>query len=101
MQVFLAAFIGGLALAAGSIAGRVVLSLGFGFIAYAGISTALSGLKSLVLSNIGAAPDIVFQILAVTKVGVSINMIFSAIAVRLVLNGLTSGVVTRFVAKGA
>jgi hypothetical protein len=99
MPVFLAALIGGLAAAAGSIAGRVLLGLGFSFVAYAGIDAAVGALKAQFYTEIALLPAVSIQILGLLKVGVAVNMFFSALAGRLVIMGLTSGVITRLIAK--
>ncbi len=98
MPTFVAALLGGLAASAGSLAGRVLLSLGFGFVAYQGIDTLLNTLKALLLAQVTAMGAQAIQLLSLLKVGVAINMIFSAIAVRLIIQGLTSGIVKRLVA---
>ncbi len=97
MPIFLAALLGGLISATGSIVGRVLISLGIGFVAYSGISVAMSSMQAQVWSGIAGLPPEVVGLLGVMKVGTALNIIFSAWAARMVLRGLTSGVMRRMV----
>lgn len=99
MPVFIASLLGGLAQAAGSIAGRVMLSLGFGFVTYQGIDVLLTWIKDVITNQLSALPPVVIQLLGILQVGTAINIIFSAMAVKLLLNGLTSGSIKKLVAK--
>ena len=99
MPIWVAALVGGLLQAASSFVGRVLLALGIGFVAYTGIDVVLSGLQSQVVANFGGLPAVAIGILAVTKIDVALNIIFSAIAARMVLKGLTSGTMKRMVIK--
>jgi hypothetical protein len=91
MPAFIAALLGGLVLMAGPIAGRVVLALGFGAVTYAGVSTTLAWLKSQVLGALTGLSADMLGLLAFLKVGEAISIVFSALLVRLVLNGLSDG----------
>lgn len=99
MPVFLAAFLGGLISAASSIVGRVLLALGVGFVAYSGITATLDWLQAQVVANLQGLPGRVVQLLGVLQVDVSVSILFSAVAARLVLQGLTSGVLKRMVIR--
>jgi len=99
MPIFLAALLGGLIQAAGSIAGRVLLALGFGYVAYTGITTALDGLKGAAISYLTGAPAQIIVIMSMLKVDRALSLIFAAVAVRLLLDGLTSGAVKRMILK--
>jgi hypothetical protein len=99
MPIFLASLLGGLVSAAGSIGGRVLLAMGFGYVAFTGISTGLDALKASVQSYLSGAPADVVGIMSTLKVDVSVSIIFSAIAARLLLNGLVSGTIKRMVLK--
>lgn len=95
MPVFIAAFGGMLLNIAGSIAGQVLISLGISVITYVGVDTALDRLKADALSAFSGLPADLVSLLAYMKVGVSISIITSAVAVRLSLAGMT-GAVKRF-----
>jgi hypothetical protein len=91
MPVFVIMLLGGLVQIAGSLAGRVLLSLGFGIAQYAGVSVTLTWLKDQALSSLtGMSADLI-GLLAYMKVGESISIIFSALGVALLLRGLSAG----------
>lgn len=99
MPIFLAAFLGGLIQSAASIAGRVLIALGVGIVSYTGISSLLDVLKAQVQSYLlGVSADIV-GVMSALRIDVSISILFSAYAARLVLMGLTSDTVKRMVLK--
>jgi len=56
-------------------------------------------LKTAIWSNMSATGATVLGIMATLQVDTAINIIFSALTARLVLNGLTSGAITRMVIK--
>lgn len=99
MPLLVAALIGGLIQASVTIVGRILIALGVGFITYTGITILIDGIKSDVITNFQALDSQIVQILAVLQVDTAITMIFSAIAARLILNGLQSGAVKRMVLK--
>ncbi len=99
MPLFLAALLGGLVQAASSIVGRVLIALGIGYVSYTGISALLAVIKSQVVSYLVGSPGTVVAIMGLLKVDVAVSIIFSALAARLVLQGLTSDKVTRMVIK--
>jgi hypothetical protein len=95
MPVFLAALGGVLINVAGSIAGQVLIALGISVITYSGVDLLLDRLKADTLSAFSGLPADLVGLLAYMKVGVAMNIIMSAVAVRMTLSGL-SGVVKRF-----
>jgi len=99
MPIFLAALLGGFISSAASIAGRVLISIGFGIVAYTGITVALDALKDQAMANLSAVPADIIGIMGLLKVDVSLSIIFSAIATRLLIMGLTSGVIKRMILK--
>lgn len=99
MPVFLLSMLGGLATVAGSLVGRVLLSLGIGYVSYKGIGVLLDWLKSQAISNLTSVPIEVLQVIGVAKVDVCVNILFSALAARLVIKGLTSDTITQMVLK--
>lgn len=99
MPLFIASLLGGLINIAGTIAGRVLLSLGFGAVTYTGISTALDFAKSQALGAISGMPAEAVQLMAFLKVGECISILSSAMLARLLLNGLTNGSITRLVQR--
>jgi hypothetical protein len=102
MPLFLAAILGALSQAAGSLVGRVLVSLGLGYAAFTGINTMISGVQVYALSQFNSLPADAIILAGKMRVGVAISMIFSAMLMRLALNGLTSaasGSITRMVQK--
>lgn len=99
MPVFLAALIGGLVSAAGSLVGRILISLGVSYVSYKGLDVLFSGIQTAIQSNISGLPSGVVGLMGILKIGTSINIIFSAIVVRLTLGGLTGGAVKKMVLK--
>jgi hypothetical protein len=80
----------------GSLVGRALLALGMGVVTYKGVSVVLSWLKTKAVENFAALPADVLGMLSTMKVGEVISIIFSAILVRLTLNGLSSDTVKRW-----
>jgi len=99
MPIFIAALVGGLVSAAGSFAGCVLLSLGIGVVAYSGSDTSMSTIFNMATANGSALPNGLSGMLGVLRIGQGLNIIMSALVVRLTLNGLTSGTMRRFVLK--
>jgi hypothetical protein len=99
MPIFLAAFLGGLVTAASSIAGRVLLSMGIGLVVFKGMDVMLDGLKTAIMNNTGQLPQTVVGLLGLMKMDVIVSIMFSALACRLAINGLTSGVMKKWVTK--
>lgn len=82
-----------------SFVGRALVALGIGAVTYTGISTTLGWLKSQALVAFqGMGADYV-SLLSYMQVGVAISILFSAITARLLLNGLSSDTVKRWVIK--
>jgi hypothetical protein len=99
MPLFLASLLGGLVGVAGSLVGRVLLGLGIGYVAYSGVQALVDALKAQVISTLQGAPAVVVTIMSILKVDVCLSILFSALAARLILKGLTSGVIKRMVVK--
>jgi hypothetical protein len=99
MPLFLAALLGGLVQAAGSIVGRVLIALGIGYVSYTGINALLTVIKAQVIAQLAGAPATIVSIMGLLKIDVAVSIIFSALAARLVIQGLTSDKVTRMVVK--
>ena len=102
MNMFIAALLGGLVQVAGSLVGRVLLSLGIGFVAFTGAAAAPSSVKTAPLAQLPSAPAVVPQIerfIGVFQVGTCFNILFSAWASRLVLAGISGGALKRMVLK--
>lgn len=99
MPVFLAALLGGLIQSAGTIAGRVLIGLGVGFVTYSGVSATIDGIKNLIVGNVNSGGAFVIGALGLLQFDVVVGIIVGAVSARLVINGLTSGVMKRMVFK--
>jgi hypothetical protein len=99
MPVFIAALLGGLVSAAGSLVGRVLIALGVGFVSYQGLDVALTFVKTQTLAAISSMPPEVFQIASTLQLGTAINIMASAYVAKMTIAGLTSGVVKKMVFK--
>jgi len=79
--------------------GRVLLALGFSTVAYTGLSTSLTFLKSQAVSSFTGMGAQAVGLLAYMNVGECISIIFSAILARQLLNGLNGDTIKRLVQK--
>lgn len=84
---------------AASLVGRVLVALGMGIVTYTGINAALDALKTQAIQQFASLPPEVFGMLSVMKVGVAISIVTSAIAAKLLLDGLTSDTFKRWTLK--
>lgn len=94
MPLFIAAFLGALAAAAGSIAGRVLISLGITAVTYVGVQASLDWAQTFIASRWSQLPSQAVAILGALRIGEDIGIIFGACLARMTLNGLTSDSIT-------
>ena len=99
MPLFIASLLGGLINIAGTLAGQVLIAVGISVVTYTGVDLVLTGLKASALASIQSLPPGLPALLAYLKVGVCINILTSAMAARMTLNGLTGGTFKRWVHK--
>lgn len=99
MPAFIAAILGGLISIVGTLAGRVLIALGISVVTYTGFSATLDYLKSQSISYLSALPPNIVGVLGLLKVGVVISIIMSAVTAKMVLSGLTSDAVKKWVIK--
>jgi hypothetical protein len=97
MPIFLAALLGGLIQVTGSIVGRVLISLGIGFVAFSGLQVGMDALKAQAFAAIGALPPALVGLAGMMKIGTAVNIIFAALIARMLLAGMMSGTVRRMV----
>lgn len=69
----------------------VLIGLGVGFVTYQGLDVLLGQLRGHVFDLLGSLPLSMLQILGLGGIDKALNIIFSAFAARLVLDGVTSG----------
>lgn len=96
--MFLPALIGALATAVGTLAGRVLLALGFGFITYKGIDVGIASLKSSTISSLQGLPADALGLLGFLWIDKALSVVFSEIATALSMRAV-SGSVKRMVSK--
>lgn len=99
MPIFVAALLGGLVQIAGSLVGRVLLSLGLGFVTYSGVSASLDYFRGLFVQYSQGSGATVAGLLGVLQVDVALGILIAAVTARLVLDGLNSGTVKKLVGK--
>lgn len=83
----------------GSVVGRALVALGLGVVTFTGMNASLDWMRDQAISSILQLDPQVVQLLGVLKVGTFISIISSAVAVRLLLNGVQSGTFKRWVLK--
>jgi len=83
----------------GSVFGRLLIALGLSVVTYTGLSTSLDWLKDQMLESLNNVPEQIVTLLAYMKVGTCINIIITAITVRLSMKGVSGGSVKKWVLK--
>ena len=91
--------LGGLASMVPTLVGRVLLSLGIGFVAYSGIDAFMAAAQAELLQRMGGLPVVALQLVGVLQVGTAVNIMASAVTAKLAIMGLQSGAVTRMIQK--
>lgn len=99
MPVFLAALVGALINIAGTLAGRVLISLGMSVVTFTGVSASLAWAKTNMLEKMSAMPPQVIGMLSTMGVGQFLSIIISAITARMLLQGLTGDTFKKWVTK--
>lgn len=99
MPLWVAALIGGLVQAAGTLVGRILVSLGFGYVAFTGVDTGITWARDSLLTAVGALPANAIAVAATMKLGTAVSILTSALAARMLLQGLTGGTLRRLVVK--
>ncbi len=91
MHWFVAALLGPLLSLTGNFVGRVLLSLGLGFITYQGINAGLQWILQAITANLASVNGIIAGIMGVLRVDQVITILLSAVAVRLTMTGIVEG----------
>lgn len=99
LERFGAWLLGGLVAVVPTLAGQALIALGIGVVTYTGVDASLGWLRSLAVGYFTSLPPVILGLLSLMKVGVSISMISSAVAVRMGLNGFSSGTFKSWVKK--
>jgi len=91
MPALVAALLTGLIQIASTLAGRVLVALGFMSITYTGLDSTLDWLKAQAVQAFQGLPAETLGMIGVLKVGSMISIIASALLARLLLDGLAPG----------
>ncbi len=86
--------IGAIGLALTNWAGRVLVSLGIAYVTYSGIDVLMTSIKSDIFSLLNTG-SVIPGIIGLSRLGESVNVIFSAIAAKYALAGLSNGSITK------
>lgn len=99
MPLFLGALIGALIQAAGTLVGKVLISLGIGYATFTGVDASITWARDYALSSVAGVGGTTLQVLSTLKIGTCISILSSAFTARLLLNGLTGGTIKKMVLK--
>jgi len=99
MPIFLAALLGGLVQAAGTLVGKVLLSLGIGYAVYTGLDAGMSWVSAQIAASFSGLGSQTMAVVSGAGLGSAVNIVLSAISARLFLNGVSSGTMRKFVMK--
>jgi len=83
----------------GSFWGRLIAALGFTVVSYSGISVTLDWFHNNMINALNAIPSDIIGLLAYMKVGICINIIITAITLRLTIKGVTGGTLRKWILK--
>jgi hypothetical protein len=98
---FIAALLGALLTAAGSLVGRILIALGMSYVTYKGFNTGVTWLLDQIKSNMSAMPSEVLSFLAWLWVDKAISLIFSAYSAALAIKMAGGTSFTKIVTKKA
>jgi hypothetical protein len=99
MPLLISSIIGGIVSALGTLVGRVLISLGIGYVTFTGVDASFEWAKAQFLGGLSGLPAGAVGLMGLLKVGVCVSMLLSALTTRLVISGLTSGTIKRMVTK--
>jgi Protein of unknown function (DUF2523) len=99
VPIFIAALLGGLIQAAGTLVGKVLISLGIGYAVYTGLDAGMSWITAQISSSFSSVGAQTLAVVSGAGVGSAVNIVLSAISARLFLNGVSSGTMRKFVVK--
>lgn len=103
MPAIIAFLVGALVNAAGTLVGKVLLSLGMGAVTYVGVDLMASQFKAAIFSQLGTALGTFgaqgTAIASALQIGTCINIIMSALVARLGLRGMSGGKISKWIKK--
>lgn len=100
MPWIISVLLGGLLQIVGSVVGRVLLALGFGFVEYTGISALIDSAKQSAVSLVsGVGASALAEWAGFFRIDQHVSIILSAIGVKVLLNALGGASVRRLVQR--
>lgn len=92
--------VAGLASGVSQIVAKTLLSLGVGYVTYIGVAALVDLNQSQIMTLLGTLPPNAVALLGVLKVGVCLNIWFSALAMKVALWGMNSDTLTKMRVTG-
>ena len=99
MQIFIGALIGALVQALGTMVGKILISLGFGYAVFTGVDVSITFARDFLLAKVGALGGNAVAVASACKIGVCVSILTSALVTRMTLQGLQGGSIKRMVQK--
>lgn len=87
--------VAGLFSGVGQIVAKTLASLGIGYFTYTGMNALVDLNQEQIIRLLNALPSTTVQLIGVLKVGVCLNIWFSAFVIKMTLYGLNSDVISR------
>ena len=97
--LWIATLLGALLQLAGSLVGRILISLGFGYAAFKGVDVLFTWIGQGIRSNLSGLPVGIAGMIGALKIDVAVNILLSSIPMRLTLSGLQGGTFKKLVMK--
>jgi len=98
MPALIAMLWGALIPVLGSLVGRILVSLGIGYLTFTGVDTSIGWAKASFLTNVSALPATAVGIMGLLHVGKCVSILLSAVTMRITLGG-TAGTIKKMVVK--
>jgi len=98
--MWVAALWGALIQIVGTLVGRALISAGVGVVAFTGMSASVAWVKDHFFTSVNGLPAAAIQALGLMQVDTAVEMLCSAILMRLAFKGMSAaGTIKSFVAK--
>src|SRR5437868_4851033 len=91
MALVICAVVGGVFNIPGAVGGKVLLSLGIGYLTFTGVDASITWAKVQFLSGLTGIPAAAVGLAGLMKVGVCVSMLLSAVTARVTLAGMQAG----------
>jgi hypothetical protein len=101
MPALAALIIGALSWAVRGLVARVLVHLGLGVVTYVGMGVLIGKFSTFITQQIGGLPADVFAVTQLLGVTTMVNMVITAVTVKLTLGGLFDGSFSKWFVKGS